>query len=196
MIPIPEISWPAIYGAVKWLGSFGGFLYLIDLYRKRVRIRVWILDEDFYSKRPPAVAFEVENIGLTQSSIAPVVLMRAFLPRPRENRGRHEVVMEPREAVFNIEGVQRKLEPYTPIRLEAVSKHASPDLSASLGSMWFKTYTFSFTRGGKRKVRIRSADRVPLAWWRYLYERLDFRFRGRVTPSPELEREVSDALSS
>jgi hypothetical protein len=49
-------------------------LYLANLYRTRVRVRVRILAEQFYNPdKPPSVEFEVENVGLTATSIEPIV---------------------------------------------------------------------------------------------------------------------------
>ncbi|MFZ0888463.1 MAG: hypothetical protein WA005_08430 [Candidatus Binataceae bacterium] len=191
---IPEVRLSAIVEAIKSAFSLGGFLYFIDLFRKRARIRVWILKEEFYREMPPAVTIEVQNIGLTPTSIEPVVLLKAFLPRPGRTRN-ERFRLERYEVTFNIEGLERALPSYVPMRLKAVNERVDAELSTKLGFTWFKTYTFKFARGRKRKVRIRSADRVPLPWWRYVYERLDFKLRGHVTLPPELEREVSDALS-
>ena len=93
------------------------------------------------------------------------------------------------ELTFNVEGTQRTLAPSVPVRLDAKNeKQAGRDLSASLGFMFFKTYTFSFSRGSKRRVRIRSADGVPLSWSRYVFERLDFKLRGvNSLPKPNEE---------
>ncbi len=95
--------------------------------------------------------------------------------------------MVPHELAFNIEGVSRTLAPFVPARLEATNdKQIGRKLSAALGFMFFKTYTFSFARGHKRRVRIRSADGYPLGLWRYLYGRIAFKLRGvRSLPTSE-----------
>lgn len=118
----------------------------------------------------------------------------AFLPRPGSTRD-SAFEMQRIETTLKIGGSERLLPPYAPIGLRAANETLGADLSAKLGFCWFKTYTFTFARGRRRKVRIRSADGVPLSCWRYLYERLNFRIRGQVTLPPELEAKVSDALS-
>lgn len=63
---------------------------------------------------------------------------------------------------------------------------AGHELIDNLGFMFFKTYTFAFTKGKKVKVRIRSADHVRLSWKRYVFERFHFALRG-VNSLPKQE---------
>jgi len=69
-----------------------------------------------------------------------------------------------------------------PVRLSG----AGHELIDKLGFMFFKTYTFAFTKGKKVKVRIRSADHVRLSWKRYVFERFHFALRG-VNSLPKQE---------
>ncbi len=196
MTALPRIA-SALY-AILAVGGMGLVLYLIESYRKRAHVRIVIVDEGFYAvSSAPSVTFEVENIGLTDSSLVPVVSMRGLLPRPRDRHWAYENLAQSHTVKFQIEAANRRLTPHSPVRFTAVSNNLSSGLAAKIGFLWFKTYTFRFTRGLKRKVkvRIRSADRVALPLWRFLYERERFRFCGRVTTSPELHKEVTDALS-
>jgi hypothetical protein len=176
-----------VRSAFGLLGSGGGLLYLVGVYRKRVRVQVSVLDEGFYSDKPPSITVEAENIGLTATSIRPVVAFKGFLPRPKGGDPGKGYKMVPHELMFNIVGSERKLAPFTPLKFVAQSDVRTGRYQAKrLGFMFFKTYTFSFTRGGKCRIRIRSADRVPLSWNRYVFERLDFKVRGVDSlPKPE-----------
>jgi len=160
--------------------------YLLDLYRKRVRIRIRILDENFYSKGSPGLSFEIENIGLTPTSIEPIVLFSGYLPRPQHNRD-GKITLVRYDLAFDINDSLRILMPHTPVQFDATNgKCDGRELAPKLRFMFFKTYTFSFTRGRKHKVRLRSADRVQLSYLRYIYERLDFALRGaRSLPESE-----------
>jgi hypothetical protein len=175
--------------------SLAGVLYFYDLFRKRARPRVWILEEET-SKGPPTISIEVENRGLTATSIEPLVLLKAFLPRPGRTPDKRPKLERFPDVTFNIDDTERTLAAFVPVRLKAIGQHVDERLAVKLGFTWFKTYTFKFSVGGKRKVRVRSADHVPLSWWRYVYERLDFKLRRHVAIPPELEREVTDALSN
>jgi hypothetical protein len=164
------------------------FLYLANLYRNRVRVRVRILAERFYNPdKPPAVEFEVENVGLTATSIEPIVPFKGFLPRPTGKKEQDaKFRLEPYELVFQFDGTNRTLEPFKPVRFEAKNDRVSREISAKLGFMFFKIYTFCFTRGGCRRAYILSAGSVPLSWSRYWSKRLDFKIRGvRSLPKPK-----------
>jgi hypothetical protein len=108
--------------------TLSGFLYWVDLYRKRSRIRVCILNEDFCAGRPPSINIEVQNIGLTASSIEPVILLSAFLPRPGPTRDA-PFKLKRYETTLNIEGSERLLLSYTPVRLRAVNERLDRELS-------------------------------------------------------------------
>ena len=125
------------------------FLYLANMYRNRVRVKVRILGERFYNPdKPASVEFEVENVGLTATSIEPIVPFKGFLPRAtgKKQEGA-KFRLEPYELVFQFDGYERTLEPLKPVRFEAKNEKISREVSAKLGFMFFKSYKFSFTRG-------------------------------------------------
>jgi hypothetical protein len=156
-------------------------LYLANLYRNRARIRVRVLQEERpYSEKSPGIKFEVENLGSTITSIEPTVRFHGFLPRPKGERSTEGIKMVPYRIEFEIDqGEQRTLPPSTPITFTALNRfNAGRELKDKLGFMFFKTYTFTFTKGGTVNVRIRSADHVVLSWKRYIFERFDFALRG------------------
>jgi hypothetical protein len=156
------------------------FFYFADLYRNRARVRVRLVEEQFYSRKPPGLKFEAENLGTRITSIEPIVRFDGFLPRPRGERSVDGFKLVPYQIEFKIEeSAQRTLPPSTPVTFTAVNQlKAGRELSDKLGFMFFKTYTFTFTRGRKVKVRIRSADHVHLSWKRYVFERFHFALRG------------------
>ena len=156
------------------------FVYIADLCRNRARVRVRVLEEQFFSQGPPGLKFEAENLGTTITSIEPSVWFFGFLPRPKGERPADGTKLVPYSIEFRIEeSAQRTLPPSTPITFTALNRlKAGRELSDKLGHMFFKTYTFAFTRGRKTKVRIRSADKVRLSLGRYVWERLKFALRG------------------
>jgi hypothetical protein len=163
-------------------------LYLANMYRNRVRVRVRILAERFYNPdKHPSVEFEVENVGLTATSIEPIVPFKGFLPRPSGQKQQDaKIRLEPYELVFQFDGLQRTLDPFKPVRFEAKNEKLSRETSAKLGFMFFKVYKFGFTRGRSRRSRILSAESVPLSWFRYWFKRLDYKIRGvRSLPKPK-----------
>src|SRR6266851_4307241 len=136
----------SIFNVVWKLGSTGGLVYLANIFRNRVRVRVRLLAEDFYSDSPPSVKFEAENIGMTPTSIEPIVHFRGYLPRPQGEKQKFKTRMELYELVLHLDGHQRSLEPFKPLPFEVKNEKVSRNVSAKLGFMFFKTYTFSFTR--------------------------------------------------
>ena len=168
--------------------SSSAFVYIADLYRNRARVRVRLLEEQFYSQRPPGLKFEAENLGTGITSIEPIVRFHGFLPRPKGNRPVDGIKLVPYRLDFKIDqSVQRTLPPSTPTTFTAVNRlSAGRQLRDKLGFMFFKTYTFAFTRGRKAKVRIRSADGDRLSWKRYVFERFHFAIRG-VNSLPKQE---------
>ncbi len=139
-----------------------------------------MLEEQIYSQAPPGLKFEAENLGTRITSIEPIVRFHGLLPRPKGERPVDGIKLVPYRLEFKIdENAQRTLPPSTPIAFTAVNQlRAGRELSDKLGFMFFKTYTFAFTRGRKVKVRIRSADKVRLSWKRYWLERFHFALCG------------------
>ncbi len=158
----------AAFSSAIIAGFSSALLYIANLYRNRARVKVRLLDEQFYSQKPPGLKFEVENLGMTLTSIEPLVRFHGFLPRPKEREFADGVKLVPHSLEFEIEeSTQRTLPPSTPIIFTATNRlSAGRELSGSLGFMFFKTYTFEFTKGRMVKVRIRSADRERLSWKR------------------------------
>lgn len=111
-----------------------------------------------------------------------------FLPERKGERPVDGFKLVPYQIEFKIdESAQRTLPPSTPVTFTAVNRlGAGRDLRNTLGFMFFKTYTFAFSRGGTVKVRIRSADHVRLSWKRYVFERFHFAIRGvNSLPKPD-----------
>jgi hypothetical protein len=178
-VPGTGFPWPA---AANLCGASGS--------RKRGKerekvVRIRILEENF-GKGSPRIIFEAENVGITPTSIKPNISMRGFLPRPpQSDQQRIRIPVFTTETYrlwFEINSADRLLSPHTPVRFEALDdSEQSTRQAAKMGFLWFKTYVFSFTRGTRRTVRIRSADHRPLSFTRYLFERTKFVLTGDVT---------------
>jgi hypothetical protein len=158
-----ELNDGFMWRALGWLGAGGGLLYLVNLvnmYRNRVRVRVWVLKEVFNSGLPPSIEFEAQNVRTTPTSIEPIVAFEGFLPRPTPEHG---IKMVPHDLTFNLMDLKRTLASFTPERFAAqATGRAANDIAVKLGFTFFKTYTFSFSRGRKCRVYLRSADGIRL----------------------------------
>jgi len=140
---------------------------------------------------PDEVRFEIENLG-AETSLTPTVLLTGYLPKP--HRERRRVVLGPlRQFTFRVKDTDRRLPPHTPVRLTAVLPTEDiwgaelshwRDEADVLGFLWFKTYTFTPTRGRALRCRVRSADGVQLGRLHFWLERLWFRLRGKVQVPP------------
>jgi hypothetical protein len=64
-------------------------------------------------------------------------------------------------------GTNRTLQPHVPVQFEARSRSTKTYVLERLGFMFFKTYTFSFTRGRTRRVRIYSAEGDRISFFQY-----------------------------
>lgn len=158
------------------------------------RIRLEVRDvQDSSVKEVLAIRFEVENFGRAPTSIQSLVTFTGFLPRPK-NRG---IILKKYEFELKIENNDRSLPPFSPKTFQASRTIRDQELLARAGFTFFRTYTFFFTRGRTRRVRIRSASGVRISYRRYLIERWLFRpFGGRLTPLDDRSKEVTEALSN
>ncbi|HEY9156870.1 hypothetical protein [Candidatus Binatus sp.] len=95
--------------AVSQMAGFSSaFLYIANLYRNRARVRVRLLEEQFYSQRPPGLRFEAENLGTGITSIEPIVRFHGLLPRPKGKRPIDGIKLAPYRLDFKIdESAQR-----------------------------------------------------------------------------------------
>ena len=168
----PVIPLDTVVSTAKSFFAFfglGSALSLVDLYRKRARVRIRIIDEDFGSDRSPRITFEAENVGMTATSMKPVVHLCGLSPWDRAGHG---FKMTPRTLRLTIEQPQRSLVPQTPVVLNASddSFSATRD-AAALPYLHLLTYTFCFTRGLRRRVRVRilfPVSKVPPEYRRQL----------------------------
>jgi len=102
------------------------FFYSVDLYRNRARVRVRLLEEQFYSQKPPGLRFEAENLSTRVTSIEPMVGFDGFLSRPKGERFADGIKLVPYHIEFKIdESAQRTLPPSTPVSFIAVNPGAS-----------------------------------------------------------------------
>jgi len=155
----------------KLAGSLGGIIYLLtlfNLYRNRVRVRIRILEEGQKGYKT-TVRFEAQNLGSTATSIEPRVSFSGFLPCPT-GKTRCRIKMRRYACDFVIDGVDRTLQPYVPVHLEAQTDQQVSDVAESHGFMFFKTYTFSFTRGRRKTIRLYTL-RERMNAFQYLFRR-------------------------
>jgi len=87
--------------AFTYLGSAGGLLYVVDLIRRRPKVRVRILEESSGSG-PPKIVFELENVGLTATSLKPDISMRGILPRPSQSRDRPRRIPKFKSEIYRL----------------------------------------------------------------------------------------------
>jgi hypothetical protein len=151
------------------LGGTGGVWYWVCQWRDRIRIQLRIikggsfisedLDRDTYIK------CEVENIGGRQTSLQPVVTLKAYTQKRAFRRYEGRIVEN-----------ERDLPPHKP-KIFTVDFHAGNIYDFLL----FLTYTFHPTRGLSKSVRVRSATLERVGFWRFRYELTCFRWFGRFS---------------
>jgi hypothetical protein len=185
--------------SLRLVGSVGGLVYLImllNLWRNRVRVKVRVLSDHEIIDSTSILRFEAENVGSTPTSVKPRITFGGFLPRPvAKTSCRRNMPRFAFESV--IDGTNRTLQPHVPVQFEAHSQNTKSYVLDRLGFMFFKTYTFSFTRGRKRKVRIYSADGARISFIQYWAGRFLVAVLGvRGFRKPEdRSDEVASALS-
>jgi hypothetical protein len=184
---------------IKLVGSFGGLVYLVTLFnmwRNRVRVNVRVLSHHEISGDLRSILrFEAENIGSSPTSIEPRIKFSGFLPRPLARTSYRRRMPRFSFELF-IDGTNRTLQPHVPVQFEARSQNRTYVLDR-LGFMFFKTYTFSFTRGRKSNVRIYSAEGDRINFFQYWGGRFLVAVLGAYgfRKPKDMAGEVSDALS-
>lgn len=155
----------------KWiglLGILGGLGFWINLYRKRPKVVIRDLEQNF--PRPPeqqsnkvsttvdfllktsssltCISFELENLSEIPNSLYQKITLKGY--------GKGEKYCY----TFFIEDENRNLPPNTPRIFNAWAK--SVENCNPFRSQGYRTYVFKFTRGGKRRVRLRAKWNEPL----------------------------------
>jgi hypothetical protein len=185
---------------IKYLGSIGGLIYIVNLIILFVnRVRVEIRDVQDYSRDNITIRFEAENLGSSPTSIHTIVNLRCYLPRPRDKKKDHHWKLKLEKYEFDLkllENTERSLLPSSPKIFYADKEIYNSALLERIGFTFFRTYTFSFTHGRRRRVRIRSASGVQIGMIRYHFEVMLFRlFGARFLPRDDRSDEVTQALS-
>lgn len=154
------------------LGGSGGLMYWVHLFLNRTRLGVTLTQEDFYSESgrgQPKLLFEAINLGTGPTSLESSVGLAGFSPKGKRFR-----------CFFLVDSQDRSLPPHSPKSFRATSPCTTRD---ALPPLWYKTYTFTPTRGGLKRLRIRSADLVVLSRWKFVIELALFRLFGKVPNS-------------
>ncbi len=141
-----------------------GLLKLFAWFWSRPTLRVRI-SADNAEEEVGGLKFEVENISNETTSLNPNIVAR-FMTVKRENSG----------VVFDIRDLDRNLPPFTPKTFSASARESQPERHHA----WFRTYTFSPTKGRARRTRIRNASLEQIGFARFWVERLRFQMTGRL----------------
>lgn len=149
------------------LGGSGGLWYWFSLWRDRIRIRVVVKNETFDLTTHPNLRvmaeYEIENIGGNVTSISPTVLITGYTPDRKFMK-----------ASFQIDDLDRELPPFKPKLFRAEF-----ELPATYPFLLLRTYTFTPTRGSKRRLMVWSASLLNLTYRRFLYELFMFKLFGK-----------------
>lgn len=148
------------------VGGTGGIWYWISQWRDRIRIRVRIRRETFDVKEAPNIEvtaeYEIENIGGRVTSLDPTLTVSGYTRKK-----------EYEQASFEVVGLERELTPFKPKLFQAVFK-----VPANYPFLLFRTYTFRPTRGSRKKLRVWSASKRNIGFWRFCYEIVRFKVFG------------------
>jgi hypothetical protein len=145
---------------VSWLESGARFL----LNRPRLRVRVF-RDGD---EPEGGLEFEIENTGGRPTSLLPRVDVTFSLI----SKGQ----LVRRRATYSMRDVDRALQPFTARRFSASAVERHPNY----GFSWFRHYWFRTTTGQTAHAYVRHAMLEPLSGPRYIWERANWRLRGRL----------------
>ena len=164
-----DYFWQDPLRLLTMLGGSGGFVYWINLYRNRMRIRIRMFREKCMAtdNQKTFLEFEAESIGNMPTSLEPKIILTGYSPK-------HEF----RVFEYLIDSHDRSLSPNVPKPFEASTKY-----DKILPHLFYKTYRFTPTRGKSLKIRIRNAKGVVLSFPRFLYECLIFRIFGKFPNS-------------
>ena len=142
------------------------YISLIDNYRNRVRIKIRnskeiMRIENQWGQRKTSIMFEITNIGKYITSLEPEIFFTGYEPEGRKIYG-----------VFEINDISRDLHPHISKNIQATIKEDVEKFEF----LWFKTYTFTLTRGRKKRIRYDSAEMNILSYWKYVYKLFMFKF--------------------
>jgi hypothetical protein len=126
--------------------------------------------------------FGVENLGGETTSLLPAITLAGFDPK-RRRRVFTFVISPPRDLPSHIE--RRITATLQKTDVYGADLPGWARAAEVLGFLWFKTYTLIPTRGRAVKVRIRSADGVPLRRVRFWLGLFRLRLFGRVYATPQ-----------
>jgi hypothetical protein len=151
------------------IGGTGGIWFWVQEWRKRVRIRVTMLNGMLELKQSPTISVKVKveavNLGNSTTSVEAVVRMVAWTARDRRR-----VVWS-----LNVVSPDRTLEPHKPKIFEL-----SGNCEASYPFTWYRAYTFRVTKGSDYTLRTLSASDKQLGFFRFFGGLLLFRVFGYV----------------
>lgn len=149
------------------IGGTGGIWFWVQEWRRRVRIRVRMVNGMINLAQSPninvTVKVEVVNLGSSITSLEHMVEMTAFTAVERE-----KVAWS-----LNVVGADRSLEPHKAkfVELNGVCE-------ASYPFTWYRTYRFRLTKGGDYVLRILNSSDKQLGPIGFFWRSLLFRWFG------------------
>lgn len=152
---------------LKLLGALaapGGLWFWIDKYKNRIRVRVRNLGFIRKDLSGRSLAFQIENLGSSPTSLEPTFRMKGYTPK-----------REPFDLMFRIQGETRKLSPYEAVSVQGF--HSGPE-STTLAFCLYSTLVVPLTRGRNVVIRVRNAEFEPIGWFRFHWEKLRFKWFG------------------
>jgi hypothetical protein len=167
---IIELASPYWTHVVSFL-SGGGVVKLWEVWRSMPRVVISMQSDN--ADTPPGLAprvapvFEVENIGGNPTSLNVEVTFTGYNAIKRTRLRRILRIDDPQDL---------SLPPYIRKRVRAVNFN----MPEGYVFTWYRTYTFSPTRGWRRRVRVWNASCRPIGWLRFYIMLSIFRLTGWV----------------
>jgi hypothetical protein len=151
-----------------FLGGTGGIWYWIGQWRDRIRLNVRLIKEGSFidkdeMEKKSYLKCEVENIGGLPTSLQPTVALVAYDPKGNYHRYEGKIVE-----------LERDLPTHKP-KMFTVNF----DTEDIYEFLLFRTYSFHLTRGFRKSLRVWSASRKIITFWRFIYELMCFKWFGK-----------------
>ena len=149
------------------LGGTGGVWFWISQWRDRIRLRIRIIKNGhFISDQLEGNCYsqcEIENIGGRTTSLQPTVILKAYTPKGKFQSYEGKITE-----------LERDLPPHKQ-KIFTINFNAEDIFEFLL----FRTYSFRLTRGFSKSLRVWSASRKIISFWRFTYEVLCFKWFGK-----------------
>jgi hypothetical protein len=155
------------------IGGSGGVLYWWDRIRNRPRIYARILEVRSPIAYRQLLKFEIENRGLTPTSLTPKIMATGYDSNGMKRR--FEFDLEAKE-IYGQEAQDRVLPPSAPKTFSAIAW----DKEEVYGYVFLRTFKFIPTKGKALKIRVRMLEREPLPFFRFGFDFMLYKFFGKT----------------